>query len=97
MGKIDVLDLDVSIANYICKGIKGYIKQNSKARFPTAPTYKDIPNDNLSERVKRWHTELSELASKFNKVSKNREHSVTEEEIADAFDMLKKVFRYLWI
>ena len=97
MEKTDVLDLDVSIANYIYKGIKRYIKENEKASFPTAPTYKDISVDNFAGRVKRWHTELNELADKFNKLAKSRYPNVAKEEIADAFDSLKQVYLNLWI
>lgn len=97
MEKTDVLDLDVSIANYIYKGIKRYIKENEKATFPTAPTYEDVSVEDLSERVIRWHTELNELADKFNKLAKSRYPNVAKEEIADAFDSLKQVYLNLWI
>ena len=56
MGKIDVWDLDVSIANYIYKGITGYIIKNEKMAFPTAPSYDFFENltenATLDERVK---------------------------------------------
>ena len=97
MGKIDVLDLDISIARYIYKGIKGYIKENETATFPTAPDYDDIPVDDLEKRVKRWHVELNEIAEKFNLLTKRYDTHVTDEEIKGAFDSLEKVFRYLWI
>ena len=44
MGKIDVLDLDVSIARYIYEGITGYIMQNEKMTFPTSPDYTFFEN-----------------------------------------------------
>ena len=44
MGKIDVLDLDISIARYIYKGITGYIIKNEKMAFPTAPRYDFFEN-----------------------------------------------------
>lgn len=39
MGKIDVLDLDISISRDIYKGITGYIIKNEKMAFSTAPDY----------------------------------------------------------
>ena len=97
MGKIDVYDLDLSIANYIYKGIKGYIKENEKAVVPTAPKYDDIPVDNLSERVNKWHVELNAIADKFKKLSKNKYHNVTKQEVNEAFDLLKEAYWYLSI
>ena len=44
MGKIDVLDLDNSIARYIYKGETGYIIKNEKMAFPTAPSYDFFEN-----------------------------------------------------
>ena len=101
MGKIDVLDLDISIAKYIYKGLKKYIKRNQKAVFPTAPDYGFFEtlteNATLEERVKEWHIILHEIAEKFNTLANNRYNGITDEEIEDAFDSLKKVFKYLWI
>jgi hypothetical protein len=101
MGKIDVWDLDVSISKYICKGLKKYIKENEKAAFPTAPNYTFFENLNenatLEERVKEWHIILHEIAEKFKTFANNKYNGITDEEIEDAFDSLKKVFRYLWI
>ena len=101
MGKIDVLDLDISIANYIYKGITGYIKQNEKMAFPTAPEYAFFENLNenatLEERVKEWHIILHEIAEKFKTIANNRYNDIAKEEIEDAFGSLKRVFRYLWI
>ena len=97
MGKIDVWDLDISIANYIYKGIKQYIKENDKAVFPTAPTYDDISNDELKERVNRWHIELNEVANKFKKLSDYKYHNITENDVNDAFDSLKGVYFLLCI
>ena len=101
MGKIDVLDLDISIAKYIYKGIKGYILKNEVMAFPTAPDYTFFENLNenatLEERVKEWHIILHEIAEKFNTLANNRYNGITDEEIEDAFDSLKRVFRYLWI
>lgn len=97
MGKIDVLDLDISIANYSYKGIKGYIKENEKAAFPTASNYDDIDADDLEARVKRWRTELNEIAKKFLRLTKRINENITDEEIAEAFDSFKGVFRLLWI
>lgn len=100
MGKIDVLDLDISIARYIYKGITGYIKENEKAVFPTAPRYDFFENltedASLEERVKEWHILLHEIAEKFNLLTKRYHISATDEEIKDAFDSLAKVYRYLW-
>ena len=101
MGKIDVLDLDISIAKYIYKGIKGYILKNEVMAFPTAPSYDFFENltenATLEERVKEWHIILHEIAEKFNTLANNRYNGTADEEIEDAFDSLKKVFRYLWI
>jgi hypothetical protein len=97
MGKIDVWDLDISIANYIYKGIKGYIKENEKATFPTAPDYDGIDVDDLETRVKRWHEELNEIAKKFLRLTKRINENISDEEIAGAFDSLKEAFRLLWI
>ena len=101
MGKIDVLDLDISIAKYIYKGINEYIVKNEVMAFPTAPDYTFFENLNenatLEERVKEWHIILHEIAGKFNTLANNRYNGVTDEEIEDTFDSLKKVFRYLWI
>lgn len=44
MGKIDVLDLDNSIARYIYKGITGYIIKNEKMAFPSAHSYDFFEN-----------------------------------------------------
>ena len=101
MGKIDVLDLDISIANYIVKGINQYIIKNESAVFPTAPDYTFFENltenATLEERVKEWHIVLNEIAEKFNTLANNRYNGTTDEEIEDAFNSLKRVFRYLWI
>ena len=101
MGKIDVLDLDISIAKYIYKGITGYIIQNEKMAFPTAPDYTFFENltenATLEERVKEWHIILHEIADKFLSLTKRYHISATDEEIKDAFDSLAKVYRYLWI
>ena len=97
MGKIDVWDLDWSIANYIYKGIKQYIKENNKAVFPTAPVYEDISDDELDKAVERWHIELNEIANKFKKLYKNKYPSITENDVNDAFDSLKEVYFLLSI
>ena len=101
MGKIDVLDLDISIASYIYKGITSYILHNESATFPTAPDYTFFENltekATLEERVKEWHILLHEVADKFKTLSKRRDVSCTDDEIADAFELLKKVYKYLWI
>lgn len=101
MGKIDVLDLDISIARYIYKGITGYILKNEKMAFPTAPDYdffKNLTEDTtLEERVKEWHVLLHEIAEKFNTLTKRYNISITDEEIKEAFDSLAKVYRWLWI
>ena len=101
MGKIDVLDLDISIARYIYKGITGYIIQNEKMAFPTAPSYDFFENltedATLEERVKEWHIILHHVTDKFLRLTKRYHISVTDEEIKDAFDSLAKVYRYLWI
>ena len=101
MGKIDVLDLDISIARYIYKGITGYITQNEKMAFPTAPSYDFFENltedATLDERVKEWHILLHEIADKFLRLTKRYHISATDEEIKDAFDSLAKVYRCLWI
>ena len=99
MGKIDVYDLDNSIARYIANGIKQYITVNEKATFPTAPDYdffKNLTKDaTLEERVKEWHILLHEISEKFNDIAKD--YKATQEEINDAFDALKRVFKRLWI
>ena len=101
MGKIDVLDLDISIARYIYKGITGYIIKNEKMAFPTAPSYDFFENltedATLDERVKEWHITLHHVADKFNTLTKRYHISATDEEIKDAFRSLAKVYRYLWI
>ena len=101
MGKSDVLDLDISIANYIYKGINGYIVKNEVMAFPTAPDYTFFENltenATLEERVKEWHIILHEIAEKFKTIANNRYNGITNEEIVEAFDSLKRVFRYLWI
>ena len=101
MGKIDVLDLDVSIAKYIYKGITSYILHNESAAFPTAPNYvffENVSKDaTLEERVKEWHIILHEIAEKFNALANNRYNGVTDEEIEDAFNSLKKVYKFLWL
>ena len=95
MSKIDVYDLDNSIASYISSGLKQYINVNEKTGLPTAPKYAEIPDKNLKERVKRWHKELSELAETFNEISKD--YNASQEKIDSAFDKLKKIFKHLWI
>lgn len=99
MGKIDVLDLDISIAKYICKGLKKYIKENEKAVFPTAPDYtffEGLSKDtSLEDRVKEWHLVLNKVAEKFDKIS--NEYKASEEDVNDAFDELKRVYKGLWI
>lgn len=101
MGKIGVLDLDISIANYIYKGITGYIMQNEKMAFPTAPSYDFFENltedATLEERVKEWHILLHEIADKFLRLTKRYHISATDEEIKDTFESLAKVYRWLWI
>ena len=101
MGKIDVLDLDVSIAKYIYKGITSYILHNESAAFPTAPDYTFFENltkeATLEERVRAWHIVLHEVADKFQTLSKRYNVSCTDDEIADAFESLKKVYKHLWI
>ena len=101
MGKMDVLDLDISIAKYICKGLKMYIKENENAVFPTAPDYCFFEglteNATLEERVKAWHILLNEIADKFDALSKVCDNGSCDSEIELAFDLLKKVYKYLWI
>ena len=101
MGKIDVLDLDISIAKYIYKGITSYILHNESAAFPTAPDYTFFENltenATLEERVKEWHIILHEIAEKFNALANNKYNGVTDEEIEDAFNSLKKVYKFLWV
>lgn len=101
MGKIDVLDLDISIARYIYKGITGYIIKNEKTAFPTAPSYDFFDNltedTTLEERVKEWHILLHEIADKFLRLTKRYHISATDEEIKDTFDSPAIVYRYLWI
>ena len=69
--------------------------------FPTAPDYTFFENltenATLEERVKEWHIILHEIAEKFKTIANNRYNGITDEEIVDAFDSLKRVFRYLWI
>ena len=99
MGKIDVLDLDISIARYIYKGITGYIMKNEKMATPTATRYDFFENltedATLEERVKEWHIILHEIAEKFDKIS--NEYKASEEDVNDAFDELKRVYKGLWI
>lgn len=99
MGKIDVMDLDNSIARYIASGIKQYIKANENSTFPTAPVhifFENISIDaSLEDRVKEWHNILRDIADKFNDIAKG--YTATQEEIDEAFDDLKRVFCLLWI
>lgn len=75
--------------------------QNEKATFPTAPDYAFFENltedATLEERVKEWHILLREVAEKFNAFTKRYDVSFLDEEIENAFNLLKRVFKHLWI
>ena len=51
----------------------------------------------LRRNPNRWHIELNEVANKFKKLSDNKYHNITENDVNDAFDSLKGVYFLLSI
>ena len=95
---IDVFDLNNIISQFISNGLKKYLVANKKAVFPTCG--KDELPDRVQvfqsqEKMKEWNERIENLAEKFDVLGK--EYYPKQEDIDEAFDELKKVYKDLWI
>lgn len=97
----DTENFHISIALFLCEGLRQYIYDNGKvAAMPNLgpnTTYK-MSVSTMREKKKEWHETIEELAEMFENLANSEDpYQLNQEDVDVAFDRLKAIYKELYI